>query len=109
MRVLRQHCIAQNCSGVKLWQINRFRILVRNIFNVGNFIRLTFSYLYESGIWLGKILANDICLPKFSPARILCHKVITNQWFEKWLAIANQEVPGLGSHVLMVSLVEELH
>ena len=48
-------------------------------------------------------------LLKFSPARILCYKVITNQWFEQWLAIANQEVPGLGSHVLIISLVKELH
>ena len=39
MRVLRQHCIAQNCSGVKLWQINRFRVLVWNIFNVGKFFK----------------------------------------------------------------------
>ena len=56
-----------NCSGVKLWQINRFRVLVWNIFNVGKFIRLTFSYLYEYGIWLGKILANEICFAKVFP------------------------------------------
>ena len=67
MRVLRQHCIAQNCSGVKLWQINRFRVLVWNIFNVGKFFKFNISYLYESGIWLGKILANDICFAKVFP------------------------------------------
>ena len=67
MRVLRQHHIAQNCSGVKLWQINRFRVLVWNIFNVGKFFKFNISYLHESGIWLGKILANDICFAKVFP------------------------------------------
>ena len=109
MRVLRQHSIVQNCSGVKLWQINRFRVLVWNIFNVGKFIRLTLAIYMNLEFGLVKYWQMTFVLPKFSPARILCYKVITNQWFEQWLAIANQEVPGLGSHVLIVSLVEELH
>ena len=48
--------------------------------NVGEFKLLAFSKLRGSGIWLGKILANDICsanfLPKFSPATVLRYMVL---------------------------------
>ena len=67
MRVLRQHCIAQNCSGVKLWQINRFRILVRNIFNVGNFIRLTLAIYMNLEFGLVKYWQMTFVCQSFSP------------------------------------------
>ena len=50
---------AQNFGRVKLWQINCFRVLSRE--NVGEFY---ISYFSESGIWLGKILVNDITFAK---------------------------------------------
>ena len=41
--------------------------------NVGKFTIANISYFSESGIWLGKILVNGICLAKFtkiSPTKI---------------------------------------
>ena len=46
--------------------------------NVGEFKLLTFSQLSRSGIWLGKIWANDVCFARFakvSPTNILCYMV----------------------------------
>ena len=34
--------------------------------NIGKFELLTFSQLSGSEIWMGKILANDVCLTKFA-------------------------------------------
>ena len=44
--------------------------------NFGEFTIVTYSYFGESGVGLGKILANDIRFPKFFPARILCYTVL---------------------------------
>ena len=59
-----------------LWQIDHLRTFKESF---GEFTCLTYSYTLakESGIWLGKISANDSYLlcqnsPKFSHARILC-------------------------------------
>ena len=44
----------------------------------GEFTIATISYYSESGIWLGKILANDDCFTKFakvSSAKVLCYMV----------------------------------
>ena len=46
--------------------------------NFGEFAIANISYFSESGIWLGKILANDVCFvkfAKFSPAKILCYTI----------------------------------
>ena len=40
--------------------------------NVGKFIIVNISYFSESGIWLGKILANDVCFAKF--AKVFHHQ-----------------------------------
>ena len=55
--------IAQNSGGVKLWRINRFRVLARK--TLAN-LQLYISHFSESGIWLGKILTNDIPFAKFT-------------------------------------------
>ena len=34
--------------------------------NVGEFTIANISYFSESGIWLGKILANHVCFAKFA-------------------------------------------
>ena len=47
--------------------------------NVGEFTIANISYFSESGIWLGKILVNDVRFAKFtkiSPAKILCYTVV---------------------------------
>ena len=60
------HChIAQNSSGVKLWWIDHFRVLVRK---PGKFTT-AFSYFSKSGIQQGKILANDIQFAKLFPCQ----------------------------------------
>ena len=52
-------------GGVKLWRIDHFRAFGEE--NVGKFIIANIScILIESGIWLDKILANDICFAKFA-------------------------------------------
>ena len=55
--------IAQNSGGVKLWQIDHFRVLARK--TLAN-LQLYISHFSESGIWLGKILANDVLFAKFA-------------------------------------------
>ena len=70
---------AQNFGGVKFWRIDHFRVLAGK--NVGEFIVAYISYCSESGIWLGKILANGILSPnpsKFSPTKIFCYTVTQN-------------------------------
>ena len=54
--------IAQNSDGVKLWQIDHFRVLARKM--LAN-LQLYISHFSESGIWVGKILANDVPFSKF--------------------------------------------
>ena len=49
--------IAQNFGGVKLWRTNSFTVLERN--NVDEFT-------IAIGIWLGKILVNDVHFAKFT-------------------------------------------
>ena len=77
--------IAQNSGGVKLWRIDHFRVLARK--TLAN-LQLYISHFSESGIWLGKILANDVLFAKFanvSPARILRYTVrdLTAEWLNK--------------------------
>ena len=55
--------IAQNSGRVKLWRINHFRVLARK--TLAN-LQLYISHFSESGIWLGKILANDVPFAKFA-------------------------------------------
>ena len=43
--------------------------------NVGEFTAIYISHFSESGIWLGKILANDVSFAKVFPARILRYTV----------------------------------
>ena len=57
-KLLAIYHIAQNFGGVKLWRIDCFRVLVRE--NVGKFT----IAISDSGIWLGKILANGIPFAK---------------------------------------------
>ena len=70
--------IVQNSGRIKLWQINHFRVLARKMLvNLQELKCLPFSYLSESGIWLGKmtfVLPNS---PKYSPSRILCYKCLS--------------------------------
>ena len=54
----------QDFGGVKLWQVDRFRVLARE--NVDKFTIANISYFSESGIWLGKIFVNDIWFTKFT-------------------------------------------
>ena len=55
--------------SAKFW---RSKTLANRLFqsfgkgNVGKFTIANISYFSESGIWLGKILANDICFAKFT-------------------------------------------
>ena len=59
-------------GGIKLLANRSFQSFGKE--NLGRFKHLTFSYFRESGIWLSKILVDDICLPnltKFPPTRIL--------------------------------------
>ena len=54
--------IAQNFGGVKLWRIDRFRVfLARKM--LANLQQLALAPLVN-GIWLGKILANDVHFAK---------------------------------------------
>ena len=63
--------IAKCCIvySVKIWW---GKTLVNQLFqsfgkeNVGKFTTANISYFSESGIWLGKILTNDVCLAKFA-------------------------------------------
>ena len=55
--------IAQNFGGGKLWRIDHFRVLARK--TLAN-LQLYISHFSESGIWLGKILANDVPFTKFA-------------------------------------------
>ena len=55
--------IAQNSGGVKLWRIDHFRVLAKK--TLAN-LQLYISHFSESGIWLGKILANDVPFAKFA-------------------------------------------
>ena len=67
--------LAQNSGGVKLWRIDHFRVLARK--TLAN-LQLYISHFSESGIWMGKILANDVPFAKFAevfPARILRYTV----------------------------------
>ena len=63
--------IAQNFGGVKLWRINRFRVLVRK--TLANILT---CYWSGSGIWLDKILVNDIYFTKVFPAPLFLHCMI---------------------------------
>ena len=56
----------QNFGGVKLWRIDRFRVLARE--NVGGFTIAYISYFSESGICLGKTLVNGV--PFAKPAKV---------------------------------------
>ena len=58
------YCVAQNFGKVKLWQIDHFKVSVRE--NVGEFTIANISYFSESGIWLGKTMANAVRLAKFA-------------------------------------------
>ena len=71
LRVLciRMYRIAQNSGGVKLWRIDHFRVLARK--TLAN-LQLYISHFSESGIWLGKILANDVPFAKF--AKVFPHQ-----------------------------------
>ena len=60
-------------DGVKLWRIDCFRVLARE--NVGKFTIANISYFSESGIWLGKILANGI--PFTKSAKVFLHQNFT--------------------------------
>ena len=48
--------------SAKFWRIDRFRVLAGE--NVGDFAVAYISYCSESGIWLGKILANGVSFAK---------------------------------------------
>ena len=69
--------IGQNSGGIKLWVNQLFQSFGEKTlwcFNI-----LTYSYFGESGIWLGKILANDIYFVKFTnvfPTKILLYMVL---------------------------------
>ena len=56
-----------NCSAVKLWQINRFRVLVWNILNVDKFIRLTLAIYMNLEFGWVKYWQITFVLLKFSP------------------------------------------
>ena len=53
--------------------------------NVGKFTIANISYFSESGIWLGKILANGICYAKFA-------KVFPSQNFVLWCKCSHMEI-----------------
>ena len=50
--------------STKFWQINHFMSFGKE--NVGGFTIANVSYLSEPGIWLGKILVNDVRFSKFA-------------------------------------------
>ena len=54
--------LAQNFGGVKIWRIDRLRVLAGK--NVSEFTVAYITYCSESGIWLGKILANGVSFAK---------------------------------------------
>ena len=67
-------CILQNVGGIKLWQIDHFRVLARE--NVGKF---NISYF---GIWQGIILVDGVGFAKFAkvfPAKILRYTIINHR------------------------------
>ena len=91
--------IAQNSGRVKLWQIDYFRILVRN--NIGEFTIANISY---SAIWLGKVLVNAVQFTKFAqvfPVKILCYTVcniidsncivfvVSSHYCTSWIMVVN--------------------
>ena len=56
--------------------------------NIGEFTIATISYYSESGIWLGKILANDDCFAKFAKVlRYTVHNWTALQYamYQTWL------------------------
>ena len=61
--------------------------------NVGEFTTANISYFSESAIWLGKILANDVCFGKFAkftkvfPTRILRYTVTKGKGLDKNMAL----------------------
>ena len=67
--IINVYRIAQNSGGVKLWRIDHFRVLARK--TLAN-LQLYISHFSESGIWLGKILANDVPFAKF--AKVFPHQ-----------------------------------
>ena len=69
------YCIAQNVGEVKLWQIDCFKSFGKE--NVGEFTIAIISYYGKSGIWLGKILANDkVCTIRYPLMLIFCKMAI---------------------------------
>ena len=53
--------IAQNSSGENLGELMSF-----GKENVGKLAKASISYFNKSGIWLGKMLVNNICFAKFT-------------------------------------------
>ena len=63
-----QDTVMQNSGGVKLQRTDSLRVLVKKMFS-------------ESGIWQGKILANDVCFAKaFSCQNFAVHGNKYSNW-----------------------------
>ena len=76
--------IAENFGGVKLfWRPDRFRVLAKE--SVGEFTIAYISYFSESGIWLGKILANGI--PFTKSAKVFPAKFCSIQYVSQYMAV----------------------
>ena len=68
--------------------------------NVSEFTIANVSYFSKSGIWLGKILANDACFAKFA-------KVFSCQNFELYSNYSSQVVTTqLGSYYTVVTTIQ---
>ena len=63
----------QNSGGVKLQRINSLRVLVKKMFS-------------ESGIWQGKILANDVYFAKFAKAFSSQNFAVYGDSYFNWLS-----------------------
>ena len=77
--------IAQNFGGVKLWRIDRFRVLVGG--NVGEFTIVNIATLVNlefGGVKYWRMVFGSPNKPKFSPAKILRYTVIysTLMWHQ---------------------------
>ena len=90
--------------SAKYW---RGKTLVNRLFqtfgkeNVGEFTIAIVSYFSESGIWLGKILANDICFTKF--AKVFPTKVCAIQYWERQRLMNFSEINTL-NHPIQIKI-----